>query len=460
MKPKLASGTRDFGPRELTKRKHITHEIQKVFEKNAYVPLETPAFEQLDTLTGKYGEEGDKLIFKILNNGLNEKSEEKKQRTAEAFDDLIREGKNSNLLTERALKYDLTIPFARYVAMNSHDLVFPFRRYQMQPVWRADRPQKGRYREFWQCDADVVGVQSLAYDAELICIYDDVFEALRLPTIRICVNHRMLLAGIADYLIISDRWLAFTVILDKLDKIGWQAVKLQLQNLGADPQRLEKVEPILNAQAPSKDVLDYLETLASNENLDKGINELKSLMSIVRSYKPNTHCEIYIDTSLARGLDYYTGMIVEVRSTHASGSLGGGGRYDELTAIFGLRDMPGVGISFGLDRIYNMIEDLNLFPSDVLKSPDLYLYVETDNRSVFHYISRWKEEGVSLEVVFDKTKIDKVYKKAEKKNIRHVAILTEQDATNKSMTIKNINNGEKEIVSFGEVSNFLLRTQN
>ncbi len=441
-KPKIPSGTRDFGVEEIAKRKYITSIIAQVFERNAYQPLETPAFEQLTTLIGKYGDEGDKLIFKILNNGLNEKNESKKEAIRADFDMLMAEGTSSDKITELALKYGLTIPFARYVVMNANTLIFPFKRYQMQPVWRADRPQKGRYREFWQCDADVVGVKSLTYDAELIIIYDDVFERLALRDTQVCINNRKILTGLAHYVGMQSELTAFTVILDKLDKIGWDSVCEQLITKGADAEKLEHLIKLMEQESDSQQVLDTLSELEAGDSMTQGITEMKQVIESIQALKPQSYTQVKLDISLARGLDYYTGMIVEVKNSNASGSIGGGGRYDQLTAIFGLKDMPGVGISFGLDRIYNLMEELELFPSDVTPAADLYVYASEPSADCLESVEIWRREGLIVEALYEKTKIDKVYKKAEVLGVKYVCIWDEE-TTSAAVSYKNIINGQR-----------------
>ncbi len=456
MKPKLASGTRDFGPDVLAKRMYIIDKIKTVFEQNAYTPIETPAIEQLDTLVGKYGEEGDKLMFKILNNGLHEKSADKKAKINQVFAELMEQGGSSTQVTERALKYDLTIPFARYVAMNSHDITYPYRRYQIQPVWRADRPQKGRYREFWQCDADVIGIQSVAYDAELLVIYDDVFESLGLPDITLHVNHRKILSGIADYLELADALVPFTIIMDKLDKIGWEKVQAQLIDLGANSTRLSELESLLTQKQDTETMLHQLRALGSNSDLDTGIFELQKILEYIKHAKSTSYSDIRVDPALARGLDYYTGMIVEVKSGQTSGSLGGGGRYDNLTAIFGLDDVAGVGVSFGLDRIYNLLEESSLYPEDITTTADLLVYLESSDLSILSAIESARRSGLQIDTLYDETKKGKVYKLAERKGIIYVAIWDDEHAEKKTLIIKNTETGGKIEGSIEEIfGNFL-----
>ncbi len=442
MKPKISSGTRDFGAIEISKRRYITDIISQVFTANAYNALETPAFEQLTTLTGKYGEEGEKLMFKILNNGLNEKADDKKAKLNEDFGKHLDTGNTTPTLTERALKYDLTIPFARHVVLNHNLITLPFKRYQMQPVWRADRPQKGRYREFWQCDADVVGVTSLTYDAELIVMYDDVFERLGITATQLCLNNRKILAGLADKLGLGEKLTEFTITLDKLDKIGWETVSSQLTDMGAETQYLDAVYKIMQGPLQNRQKIDALKELGTNTTMETGLVELSLVLDYIEAYKKDTYTQVVFDLSLARGLDYYTGMIVEVKNENAPGSLGGGGRYDELTAVFGLKDVPGVGISFGLDRIYNLMEEQELFPPDILPIPDLLVYAPQPLQDSLATIAQWRRQGLVVDALYQKTKIDKVYKRAEQQGIRHVCIWA-QDTTPQAITYKNIVSGEK-----------------
>ncbi|MFZ1327531.1 MAG: histidine--tRNA ligase, partial [Chitinophagaceae bacterium] len=360
-KPSLPQGTRDFGPDIVRKRTYILNTIRPVFELYGFQPLETPAMENLDTLMGKYGEEGDKLIFKILNNGLDNKEKEKQAR--EDFEKVLL-GKNTKGITERALKYDLTIPFARYVAMNHGQITFPFKRYQIQPVWRADRPQKGRYREFYQCDADVVGSNSLLNEMELASIYHEVFTRLGLTTYELKINHRKILTALAEICGGANKITDITIAIDKLDKIGIEKVKEELSQRGLVPEQINFIEKYLSIKGKNEDVLTALKTLLGNNETGKiGIEEIEYLLANLKQQAVN----ITIDPTLARGLNYYTGVIFEAKAPAdvKIGSIGGGGRYDDLTGLFGVPNIPGVGISFGVDRIYDVLEELDLFPADV-----------------------------------------------------------------------------------------------
>jgi histidyl-tRNA synthetase len=363
-KPSIPKGTRDFSPSEVAKRNYIFDIIKNQFKTFGFQPIETPSFENLDTLLGKYGDEGDRLIFKILNSG---------DFLSKVAPDVLKE-KDSGLLTpkitEKALRYDLTVPFARYVVMHQNELEFPFKRYQMQPVWRADRPQKGRFREFYQCDADVVGANSLLQEVELLQLYDAVFADLNLDGVVIKINHRKILSGIAEVIGAHEQLIAFTVALDKLDKIGKEGVVKEMLKNGISAEAVEKARPLLAVSSKDLDALQLLKDfLKDSEEGTKGIEELEFITHTIHSLGLKT-TQVAIDITLARGLNYYTGAIFEVAAptTVAMGSIGGGGRYDDLTGIFGLKNLSGVGISFGLDRIYLVLEELGLFPKTIDQS--------------------------------------------------------------------------------------------
>ena len=365
-KPALPQGTRDFGPETVHKRNYIFNAIRSVFVLYGYEPLETPAMENLDTLLGKYGEEGDKLIFKILNNGLDLPAKKDAARTS--FENIL-SGKNDKNITERALRYDLTIPFARYVAMHQHEIHFPFRRYQLQPVWRADRPQKGRYREFYQCDADVVGSRSLMNEVELAQIYLTVFEKLGV-SVELRINHRKILAGLAEACGGAEQTIAITTAIDKLDKIGMEKVKAELSEKNLGQSQIELIEKYLLLEGNNTEKIQRLSSLLPNEITRSGIQDLHEILKYFKSSG-----NLILDFSLARGLNYYTGIIYEARAKDVSiGSIGGGGRYDDLTGLFGVPDIPGVGISFGVDRIYDVMDELNLFPPTVQRSSQVLFF--------------------------------------------------------------------------------------
>jgi histidyl-tRNA synthetase len=436
-KPSLPQGTRDFDPATVRKRRYIFDTIREVFELYGYQPLETPAMENLDTLMGKYGEEGDKLIFKILNNGLADPKNIDKARTA--FDNVL-QGKNDPNLTERALRYDLTIPFARFVAMNHGQLTFPFRRYRMQPVWRADRPQKGRYREFYQCDADTVGSYSLLNEVELAAIYATTFKKLGIP-VDIRINNRKILAALAETCGGSDKLTDITVAIDKLDKIGLDKVKAELAERGLNDTQIATIEQYLNINTTDQ----LKDLLKDNATGTKGIAELETILSY-----PGAPA-LTVDFTLARGLNYYTGTIFEVKAIGVTmGSIGGGGRYDDLTGTFGVPGIPGVGISFGVDRIYDVIEELKLFPTDVHSGTKLLFFNlgEAEAKAAFSLLQQLRGRGIAGELYHEQAKFDKQFKYAEKKNIPWVAILGSAELTARQCQLKDLRTGHQTTSSF------------
>jgi len=465
MKASIPQGTRDFGPEIVRKRQYIFQTIQQVFELYGFQPLETPAFENLDTLMGKYGEEGDKLIFKILNNGL-ERAE--KHESAKAGLDKVMQGKTTKELTERALKYDLTIPFARYVAMNFGQLSFPFKRYQIQPVWRADRPQRGRYREFTQCDADIVGSQSLFNEKELIRIYQDVFTQLKIP-VTICINNRKLLAGIAAYCSCEDQLTDVTVAIDKLDKIGIEKVKEELLQRGISEANSTKLFEclMLTGESPDQALLDeYFSQRVPDENEKAILNLLKRFnessigigqqgcreMLEVLSQQSS---QVKVDFTLARGLNYYTGTILEVKPVGvAIGSIGGGGRYDDLTGLFGVNNVPGVGISFGVDRIYDVMEELALFPDNLQQSLKVMIvnFGKEFEPTYINILQDLRSKGISCELYPDVSKFDKQLKYANKRNVAYVVMLGENEMKEGEATLKNFITGEQQKVPIHELA--------
>jgi histidyl-tRNA synthetase len=446
MKPSIPQGTRDFSPRDVRRRQYILNTIKNVFELFCYQPLETPSMENLSTLMGKYGDEGDRLIFKILNNGLNDPKNTEKAK--KAFEQVL-QGKNDTNLTERALRYDLTIPFARYVVMHQNDIAFPFKRYQMQPVWRADRPQHGRYREFWQCDADVVGSTSLINEAELLAIYRTAFQELRIPGIAVKINSRKVLAGLADCCGASEKLTDITVAIDKLDKIGFEGVEKELLNRGLSAEQITFIWEYLNIKGDNEACLNKMASLlAKSEMALKGIEELSNTLAYHQKLQQDEwSSEVIIDFTLARGLNYYTGIIVEV-STNAvkMGSIGGGGRYDDLTGLFGLKNLSGVGISFGIDRIYDVMESLDLFPQ-ALQSSTKIIFVNIEpaaENSVFTYMNQLRNAGIACEYYADKAKFDKQMKYADKRNIPFVGIIGESELTEQVINLKNMQTGEQQ----------------
>ena len=455
MKPSIPQGTRDFSPIEVRKRQYILNTLKDIFEEYGFQPLETPAMENLTTLTGKYGEEGDRLIFKILNNGLHEKKEDVKAKLSDEWAKMLDKAYTTPKVTERALRYDLTIPFARFVVMRQHELAFPFRRYQMQPVWRADRPQKGRYREFWQCDADVVGSTSLINEAELLCIYRAAFHKMQLPKVIVKINSRKLLAGLAELCNASDKMMDITIALDKLDKIGWDGVTKELVQRGVDETGIATIEKIINVSGSNEEKLAKLEELmAGSEVALKGLEELKSTLAYHNTLKSGSwESELVVDISLARGLNYYTGVIVEVVTDAVKmGSIGGGGRYDDLTGLFGLKNLSGVGVSFGIDRIYDVLEELNLFPED-LETGTKVLFVNfggEDEAYSLSVLQQLRANGISAEIYPDSIKFDKQMKYANKRNIPYVIIAGEEERKGEILSVKNFITGEQQKLSIEE----------
>lgn len=447
-KPTLPQGTRDFGPEVVRKRNYILNTIKTVFELYGFQPLETPAMENIETLMGKYGDEGDKLIFKVLNNGLDNKAKEKQIR--EDFEKIL-QGKNTKGITERALKYDLTIPFARYVAMNHNQLTFPFKRYQIQPVWRADRPQKGRYREFYQCDADVVGSNALLNELELANIYNEVFNKLGLKGVEICINHRKLLTALAEVCGGAERMNDIAVAIDKLDKTSLEKVKEELSRKGFDVKQINIVEKYLGISGSNNEKLQSVKKLfEGNSNAEKGIEELEYLVSKGLS--------LTIDSALARGLNYYTGIIFEVKPPAAvkMGSIGGGGRYDDLTGLFGVPGIPGVGISFGVDRIYDVIDELQLFPSGLQVGTQVLFFNlgENESNKSFDLMQQLRQKGINAELYHEPAKFDKQFKYAERKNIPYIVIIGEKELQAQACNIKNLATGTQKQVAFTEILNF------
>lgn len=450
-KVSIPQGTRDFGAEVVRKRNHIIHTIKKVFELYGFEPLETPAMENLDTLMGKYGEEGDRLIFKILNNGLNDPKNSDKSRTA--FENVL-QGRNDKNLTERALKYDLTIPFARYVAMHHGQLTFPFKRYQVQPVWRADRPQKGRYREFYQCDADVVGSTSLMNETELTLMYATVFEQLGIPA-AIKINSRKILTALAEWCNGGEKLTEITVAIDKLDKIGMEKVEEELIQRGLNKEQVNMIRKYLNIKGNNTEKIQQIkELLGHTVSGSKGIEELEYLL-----YHPSTASlsQLSIDFTLARGLNYYTGIIFEVQAKQVSmGSIGGGGRYDDLTGLFGVPGIPGVGISFGIDRIYDVMEEMKLFPQEVHSGTKVLFFNlgKKESQKAFSLMQKLREKGISCELFHEQVKFDKQFKYAEKKRILYAIMIGSRELETQTCIIKNLITGEQSSVSASELTDF------
>lgn len=538
MKPSLAKGTRDFTSLEVSRRKYIINILQKNFELFGFQPLETPSFENLSTLTGKYGEEGDRLIFKILNSGdylkdlrvelkelsilttnfnhiydgLNEvgfkpnHSNEYKQLLEKGLQiftndfyykllkkyfeenfeilisnkdntkaeyalerqnffrsfiepylesDLLEAKRLTNEISEKALRYDLTVPFARFVAMNHGKLTFPYKRYQIQPVWRADRPQKGRFREFYQCDADVVGSESLWQEVDLVQLYLKSFAELKV-SVTIHINNRKILSGLAEYAGITDKLIDFTVALDKLDKIGKDGVVKELLERNISQESIDKLDFLFNQSNDAlENLLQLKEKFAGNEIGLKGVEELEFVITQSLNLGVNIQ-NLVFDITLARGLDYYTGAIFEVKADEAQmGSIGGGGRYDNLTEVFGVKNIPGIGISFGLDRIYLVMEELNLFPEEATSNIE-YLFANfggEETSEALKLIIQLREKGISAELYPESAKINKQFTYAEKKGIKNLVFLGEEEVKNNTVTFKNLEAGEQKTVSLEEFLN-------
>lgn len=442
MKPSLAKGTRDFGAEEVYRRKYIISVLQKNFERFGFQPLETPSFENLSTLTGKYGEEGDRLIFKILNSG----------DYAAKTNDADWQTKNSQKLiaqiSEKALRYDLTVPFARYVAMNHGQLTFPFKRYQIQPVWRADRPQKGRFREFYQCDADVVGSESLWQEVDLVQLYLSSFTELKVPVV-LHVNNRKILSGLAEYAGISEQLIDFTVALDKLDKVGKEGVVAELLSKNIHAEAISKLDFLFDQGSDALENLAQLKHIFPEGSLGRtGVDELEFVLTNCLELGISA-AQLKFDITLARGLEYYTGAIFEVKALGvAMGSVGGGGRYDDLTAMFGVKNVPGIGISFGLDRIYLVMEELNVFPENTVKSVQYLFanYGEKESLAAMKMIARLRGKGISAELYPDAAKLKKQFAYADKKGIPNLVFYGEQEIQQNKVTVKNLQSGDQKVL--------------
>ncbi|MES2515072.1 MAG: histidine--tRNA ligase [Bacteroidota bacterium] len=454
MKPSIPRGTRDFGPAEMQKRQYIFNILKTNFQLFGYAPIETPSMENITTLTGKYGEEGDQLIFKILNSRLHESKDDKKESLQKEFNTSLEKSYNSELLTEKALRYDLTVPFARYVVMNNHAITYPFKRYQIQPVWRADKPQKGRYREFYQCDADVIGSNSLVNELELMAMMDKSFAELNIPVL-VKFNNRKILSGIAEILNASDKIIDITVAIDKLDKIGKDGVVKELQEKGISDNAIKQLEPLIDLSGSNAEKINTLKTfLAGSEIGKKGIEEIEFLLSNLSTIELK-HVKVELDITLARGLNYYTGTIFEAKANAGTftPSILGGGRYDDLTGIFGLKGLSGVGISFGVDRIYDVMEELNLFPNEVNNvSTTKILLANFGEAELMHCIglvSKLRAAGVNAEVYPDIVKkIAKQFEYADKKQIPFVGVVGGNEMLKNTVMLKNMTLGTQEELSF------------
>ena len=448
-KPSIPKGTRDFSPAEVAKRDYIFDTIRTEFKRFGFQPIETPSFENSSTLMGKYGDEGDRLIFKILNSGDFLRKADKKALAEEDATKLAAS------ISEKALRYDLTVPFARYVVQHQNEIEFPFKRYQIQPVWRADRPQKGRFREFFQCDADVVGSNSLWQEVEFVQLYDSVFSVLKLEGVTIKINNRKVLSGFAEVIGESDKLIDFTVALDKLDKIGEEGVKKEMREKGISEDAISKIEPIFKLQGDFSEKLEGIKAILSSSKTGmKGIAELESIQKAIENMPLKT-ARLDLDVTLARGLNYYTGAIFEVSAPEGvkMGSIGGGGRYDDLTGIFGLKNMSGIGISFGLDRIYLVLEELDLFPETVTQNTKvLFLnFGEKEALYAMKAVRRLRSEKVIAELYPDEGKMGKQMKYADKRDIPFVVLAGDDEMSQEKFTLKHMKSGEQSVLNFDEL---------
>jgi histidyl-tRNA synthetase len=450
-KPSIPKGTRDFLPIDVAKRNYIFTTIRSVFEKYGFNPIETPSFELSSTLLGKYGEEGDRLIFRILNSG---EKVRKADLEALAADNLP---KFANSLAEKALRYDLTVPFARFVVQHQNELSFPFKRYQIQPVWRADRPQHGRYQEFFQCDADVVGSNSLLHEIDLVFIFDDVLSAFNLPGFTIKINNRKILSGIAEVCGESEKIVDITVAIDKLDKIGEDGVIQELTTRNISSSAIELIKPLFQLKGENAQKISFLkEYLKKSEIGLLGIQELETVLDSVDEIGLSKGI-LEFDVTLARGLNYYTGAIFEVKAHEVQmGSICGGGRYDDLTGLFGMKGLSGVGISFGADRIYDILTTLNLFPTDLEKGIEVMFvnFGNSESKAAYKLVHELRKNGISAELYSDSVKIQKQMKYANDTHVQYVALLGESELENKTVQVKNMSSGEQTQLSWSDLSTF------
>jgi histidyl-tRNA synthetase len=448
-KPTIPKGTRDFSPEVMVKRNYIFDTIREVFQRYAYQPLETPSMENLSTLLGKYGEEGDKLLFRILNSGdylAKVNDEDLQNRNSQ---------KLASVISEKGLRYDLTVPFARFVVQHRNEITFPFKRYQIQPVWRADKPQKGRYREFYQCDGDVIGTDSLLNEVELTQIMDDVFMKLGL-NVSIKINNRKILKGLANFIDHPDKFTHLTVAIDKLDKIGHEKVKEELKERGISEDVVEKLDAFLQLEGTNSEKVEYLDHWLSDEEGNKGIREIREILDYTGSLELKN--EVEFDPKLARGLDYYTGIIFEVKALDIEmGSICGGGRYDDLTGVFGLNDVSGVGISFGAERIYDVMEKLDLFPSRMLPAAKI-MFVNFGKEEAKHALGVLRElhkAGIKSEIYPDAAKMKKQMTYANNRGVEYVGLMGENEIQRKMITVKNMATGEQKEMTLEELKSLL-----
>jgi len=451
-KPSIPKGTRDFGPEKMLKRQHILNTIRNVFEKFGFQPLETPAMENLSVLTGKYGAEGDQLLYKILNSGdfLSKTTETDFHNGSK---------KMTYKIAEKGLRYDLTVPFARYVVMNQHEITFPFKRYQIQPVWRADRPQKGRYREFYQCDADVVGTNSLVCESEIILMINEVMHQLGLNDFTIKINNRKLLTAITNLIGEQGKEATLCVAIDKLDKIGKEKVEQELSENGFSHDSIKKLAPVFDVKGSNSEILGQLEDLFANSDLGKeGIEELKQIFSYLENFG-KTDQNVELDLTLARGLSYYTGFILEVRAHNSSinSSITGGGRYDNLTGVFGMEGVSGVGFSFGVDRIYDVMEDLDIFPKEYEASTKVLLlnFDPVSFKESLMILGKLRAANIKSEVYPDAVKIKKQMNYANKKGVPFVLLVGENELKEGRYQLKNMITGDQQKLEIDAIIDFL-----
>ncbi|MDR0954781.1 MAG: histidine--tRNA ligase [Rikenellaceae bacterium] len=449
-KPSIPAGTRDFGPAEMNKRNYIFDTIKSVFRAYGFLPLETPAMENLSTLLGKYGEEGDKLLFRILNSG------DFLSKLSPAELTVDNSGKIASKISEKGLRYDLTVPFARYVVQHRNEIVFPFRRYQVQPVWRADRPQKGRYREFYQCDVDIIGSRSLLNEVELIQIVNEVFTRLGVR-VTLKINNRKILYGIAETIGHADRMTEITVAIDKLEKIGIDKVNEELLERGISPRAVQELQPILALSGSNREKLKQLSAvIGSSESGRQGIEEVSTILDYTEALE--VPLDIELDLSLARGLNYYTGAIFEVKAKdYAIGSICGGGRYDDLTGIFGMPDTSGVGISFGADRIYDVLTGLDLYPSEATQTTKVLLANFGDkglNASIL-LLRQLRAAGIASEIYPETAKMKKQMEYANRRAVPFVVLIGDDEVTTQTATVKNMTTGEQGNVPFDKLTDYL-----
>lgn len=437
-KPSIPRGTRDFLPEEMVKRNYIFDTIKGVFQKYGYMPIETPAMENLSTLMGKYGEEGDKLLYKILNSG---------DYLAKADSELLEQKDSLKLMSQisdRGLRYDLTVPFARFVVQHQNEITFPFKRYQIQPVWRADRPQKGRYREFFQCDVDVVGSDSLLNEVELIQIVDEVYQKLDVNVV-IKLNNRKILAGIAEIIGYPEKMIDITIAIDKLDKIGVEKVNEELLERGLNKEAIDKLQPILNLSGSNSEKLTQIKNVLQGSEIGvSGVDEVEYVLGVVDSLGVKT--EVELDLTLARGLNYYTGAIFEVKALDVKiGSITGGGRYDDLTGVFGMKGVSGVGISFGADRIFDVLNQLNLYPKNVSETTEVMFvnFGEKEAQQAFKVASKLRVVGIKVEVYPDSAKMKRQMTYADRKGVKFVALIGESELKNNTVTLRNMQDGSQ-----------------